>query len=76
MRAACRHLPKRPQAPAHVHVIGNGNEAVFKLLCDVNNVKLRENYGFNEKELSAILAALIEHKVALCGEWRKIHGDY
>jgi len=61
--------------PAHVHVIGNDNEAVFKLLCDGNNVKLKENYGFSKKELSDIKKILIEHKSALCGEWRKIHGD-
>src|SRR6202162_1743041 len=33
--------------PAHVHVIGNGCEAVFDLHCPNGPPELRENYGFN-----------------------------
>jgi hypothetical protein len=35
--------------PAHVHVIGRGCEAVFKLHCPNGNPELRENYGFSKK---------------------------
>jgi hypothetical protein len=34
--------------PAHVHVMGGGQEAVFKLNCPAGPAELRENYGFEE----------------------------
>ena len=40
--------------PAHVHVIGNGCEAVFKLNCPEGPPELRENYGFAAGKLSRI----------------------
>jgi hypothetical protein len=40
--------------PAHVHVIGKGSEAVFNLHCPGGPVELRENYGFNLKDLNRI----------------------
>lgn len=36
--------------PAHVHVIGNGCEAVFNLRCPKGPPELRENYGFSRKD--------------------------
>lgn len=33
--------------PAHVHVIGKGCEAVFRLQCPLGPVELRENYRFS-----------------------------
>jgi len=32
--------------PAHVHVIGDGCEAVFEMNCEGGPITLRENYGF------------------------------
>jgi len=61
--------------PAHVHVIGNGCEAVFKLRCPDGPVELRENFGFSAQDLGAIQAALMADLATLCNEWRKIHGD-
>jgi hypothetical protein len=62
--------------PAHVHVIGHGCEAVFKLHCPNGKPELRENYDFSKKELSQIAQCLIEHHAFLCEEWRKLHHDY
>ena len=61
--------------PAHVHVIGNGCEAVFNLHCSDGLVELRENFGFSARELGNIRAALIDDKLYLCDEWRRIHGN-
>ena len=33
--------------PAHVHVLGNGCEAVFELDCPYGPPCLRENYGYS-----------------------------
>jgi hypothetical protein len=60
--------------PGHVHVIGNGCEAVFKLNCPGGPPELRENYGCPASELSKIKAALAEKTAHLCAEWGKIHG--
>lgn len=62
--------------PVHVHVQGNGREAVFKLHCPNGPPELRENYDFSRKELGAIAGALAENLAALCDEWRKIHGNF
>jgi hypothetical protein len=35
--------------PAHVHVIGNGHEAVFILSDSAGSVAIRENYGFSAR---------------------------
>ena len=44
-------------APAHVHVISAGGEAVFNLRCPNGPPKLRENYGFRLTDLNRIEAA-------------------
>ena len=62
--------------PAHVHVIGNGNEAVFNLNCPKGPPELRENYGFSGKELGKISDALVANLVDLCEYWRQIHGSH
>ncbi len=61
--------------PAHVHVMGNGYEAVFSLHCPDGPVELRENFGFPAQELGPIRAALIADLAYLCNEWRKFHGN-
>jgi len=60
--------------PAHVHVIGGGCEAVFKLNCLEGPPELRENYGFVAGKLSRIKAGLAARLKSLCGEWSRIHG--
>ncbi len=60
--------------PAHVHVIGRGFEAVFKLNCPEGPPELRENYGFAAGELARIKAALTSRLTLICEEWSRIHG--
>ena len=60
--------------PAHVHVIGNGREAVFRLNCPGGPIELRENYGFPRRETASIAAELASRLAALCSEWERIHG--
>lgn len=62
--------------PAHVHVIGNGCEAAFKLHCPDGPPELRENHRFKERELNRIHDVLIEKLAHLCREWRRLHGAY
>ena len=61
--------------PAHVHVIGNGCEVVFKLHCPDGPAELRENFGFSAQDLGTIWAALMSDLAYLCNEWRKVHGN-
>ena len=60
--------------PAHVHVIGNGCEAVFLVRCREGRISLRENYGFRRPELTRIESELKPHLDKICREWEKIHG--
>lgn len=62
--------------PAHVHVIGNGREAVYKLHCMQGPPELRENFGFSRKDLAKIANALARNLAMLCEEWKRIHEDY
>jgi hypothetical protein len=59
--------------PAHVHVIGKGHEAVFRLHGPEGAPELRENYGFPASELTKIKAALTERRAHLCAKWSEIH---
>lgn len=60
--------------PAHVHVIGHGNEVVFEMNCPAGPVEVRENYGFSRGELTRIATALLENLGMLCNVWESIHG--
>ena len=60
--------------PAHVHDIGDGCEAVFRLNCPTGLPELRENYGFAAGKLSKIKAALAARLMSLCAAWRRIPG--
>lgn len=60
--------------PAHVHVMGQGHEAVFELNRPEGLVTLRENYGFRKHELARIERALIHNLAGLLEAWEKIHG--
>ena len=62
--------------PAHVHIIGDGCEAVFKLNCPEGKPELRENYGFTAAKLSRIQKVPISRLAHLCAEWSRIHGDF
>jgi hypothetical protein len=60
--------------PPHVHVIGQGHEAVFELDVPAGGVTLRENYGFARRELATIERCLIQNLAALLRAWERIHG--
>lgn len=60
--------------PPHVHVIGNGHEAVFMVNEPVGSVVLRENYGFSARELARIQRVLEANVAALMSAWEGIHG--
>jgi Fe2+ or Zn2+ uptake regulation protein len=62
--------------PAHVHVIGNGCEAVFKLNCPDGPPELRENHHFSHIDLNRIDAELSKHVETLCAAWRRMHEDF
>ncbi|MGA2098984.1 MAG: DUF4160 domain-containing protein [Candidatus Acidiferrum sp.] len=61
--------------PAHIHVIGNGCEAVFDIHCPAGPVSVRENYGFKRKEIARLTEGLTEHVIGLCSSWEEIHGE-
>ena len=44
--------------PAHVHVIGPDQEALFNLNCPHEPPELRDNYGFSVAEVNRIKTAL------------------
>lgn len=62
--------------PAHVHVLGGGCEAVFNLHCPNGPPELRENMAFTRRELERVTQALSGDVVALCAQWRQVHGNF
>ena len=60
--------------PAHVHVIGQGNSAIFNLNCPAGPLSLRTNFGFSDRQLHDIRAKLLDHVAELCTVWEEIHG--
>ncbi len=61
--------------PAHVHVMGRGCEAVFKLNAPDGPPELRENYGFGARELTMMARELTQQLQRLCAAWRTMHGE-
>lgn len=62
--------------PAHVHVIGKGGEAVFKLHCPNGPPELREVYGMSFKQVNDIARTLFGLLSKLCAHWSDIHGHF
>jgi hypothetical protein len=62
--------------PAHVHVWGDGGEAVFFLNCPDGPPELREVRGFDRRRLGRIIEKLRPRVAELCEGWRAIHGDH
>lgn len=60
--------------PAHVHVMGKGCEAVFRLNAPNGPSDLRENFGFSDRDLAMIAAELDQHLAELYLQWSDIHG--
>jgi len=59
--------------PAHVHVLGQGHEAVFELSGPRGQAMIRENYGFRRREIAAISPEL-DREMAALAAWERIHG--
>jgi len=62
--------------PEHVHVIGNGCEAVFNLNCTEGPPTLRENYGFAKRRIEKIMDEVADNLALLCSKWSEIHGNH
>jgi hypothetical protein len=60
--------------PPHVHVIGHGHEAVFRLDDPAGSIALWENYGFSSRDLARIHGVLEKNLAALLSAWESIHG--
>ena len=60
--------------PAHVHVIGEGCEAVFILNCPAGPVTIRENCGFSFQRARTIAREIEASLGVLCSAWEAIHG--
>lgn len=60
--------------PAHVHVLGDRNEARFSLHCPDGPVTLLSNRGFSKTQLTAIRDHLDDDVGYYCEKWRGIHG--
>lgn len=59
--------------PPHVHVIGDGKEAVFKLIPETHDVLLIENYGFSRVALTKIKTTLNTNIDKFLKAWEDIH---
>ena len=55
--------------PAHVHVFNGDNEAKVAL----EPVTILDNWGFNNREIKAILELIEENQDMLLAEWDKYH---
>lgn len=62
--------------PAHVHVRGAENEAVFILNCPDGPPELRGSYGFRVAEVNRLANLLAIQLATLCRAWETIHGDF
>ena len=60
--------------PPHVHAMGKGCEAVFKLNGPKGLPELRENYGFAARDLGVIATEIGAHLQHLQTQWSTIHG--
>ncbi|MFD1746561.1 DUF4160 domain-containing protein [Rhizobium helianthi] len=62
--------------PAHVHVLGNGCQAIFIMNCPDGPPTLRENMGFKARELASIARSLHDARKTACDEWTRLHGAF
>jgi hypothetical protein len=60
--------------PPHVHVIGRGCEAIFRLTGPASLSVLQENFGFSRTEIARIRQRLDASMAILRAAWESIHG--
>lgn len=58
----------QPPEPLHVHVTGGGRDAKVWLEPDI---AIAESYGFNPRELSAILRIVADNRDLIARTWRE-----
>ncbi len=61
----------KDHAPMHVHVKHQGNVAIIEF---EDEVTLRNNYGFNRRQLKQALLIVTENRQMLIERWREIYG--
>ncbi len=61
----------KDHAPMHVHVKHQGNVAIIEF---EDEVTLRNNYGFNRRQLQQALLIVTENRQMLIERWREIYG--
>lgn len=59
--------------PAHVHVVGAGNAAIFMLHCPDGPPEIAVNHGYSRTQVRRIASALGTMTAALCAAWSDIH---
>lgn len=62
--------------PAHIHVLGRGNEAVFVLNCPRGPSEMRESFGFSFTELARIKLLVDQEVGVFCTRWSEMYGPY
>jgi hypothetical protein len=62
--------------PPHVHVIGRGCEAVFRLNCPSGPLELRNVLHFDDQEITRLAAWLASRIHHACLGWSRIHGHH
>lgn len=67
--------------PSHVHLVGAEQAAVLFLNCQDDPlthgpVVVRENHGFQARELRPLVELVEANLALLCTEWRRVHGAY
>lgn len=58
--------------PIHVHVVKSGNAAKFNL---VPKIEMVNNYGFGNKDLKKIQAALEKHQEDFIASWLRLFNE-
>ena len=61
-----------PREPPHIHVKGRGCDAKIWLEPDVS---VADSYGFNARELSAILRVVVNNRDQILRAWHEHFGD-
>jgi hypothetical protein len=57
--------------PAHVHVFNGGRKAIVEF---DGSVRIRNNRGFNGRDLAVMKLLIKDNMETLMNEWRRIHG--
>lgn len=63
-------------APSHVHLVGPDGRAKIALNCPDGPLALIDSRGIDAGTLKNALDQIQAELVALCREWRSIHGTY